>query len=246
MMESTVTIDDVRQGLASSRRAVKASLTLCALAQVGAYHFECGLDAPSMPAIIMNSKKAAGIKRTRRSVVRLVVAGGGLLAVRPRSVRAAELQVIRTYNVRDVVVTLLAEAGQWTTGENSFVVEFDSATQKRLIDVGAPTLTVTLTAAGNPSLRASALLRRGDIPGRYRGTITLPRAGEWLVTITWNGATSKGSATFPVSVQARGARQKESGNEMGYSRESTRGSDSVSLVDHPIHRPRRDFHLRPQ
>jgi hypothetical protein len=114
-------------------------------------------------------------------------------------------QVIRTYNFRDVVITLLDEAGQWKTGENDFVVEFDSATMKRLIDVGSPTLTVTLGAAVKPPLRVSARLRRGDIPGRYRGTITLPRTGEWLVTITWDAPASKGSATFPVSVEARGA-----------------------------------------
>jgi hypothetical protein len=39
---------------------------------------------------------------------------------------ASDVQVIRTYNVRDSVITLLATAGEWTIGENSFVVEFDN------------------------------------------------------------------------------------------------------------------------
>ncbi len=111
--------------------------------------------------------------------------------------------MIRTYNVRDIVITLLATAGEWTTGENSFVVEFDSAPHERLIDVGAPTLTATLPAAGTRPLQASARLERGDVAGRYVGTITLPRAGEWGVTVAWSGAVPKGSATFPVPVQPR-------------------------------------------
>jgi hypothetical protein len=116
--------------------------------------------------------------------------------------------VIRTSNVRDIVVTLLGPSGEWAVGENRLVLEFDSAPHKRLIDVGAATLTATLAAAGSQSLRASARLERSEAPGRYGGTITLPRAGEWAVTVVWNGAASKGSTTFAVLVQAphRGAK----------------------------------------
>jgi len=42
----------------------------------------------------------------------LVAVAGLLIPERPT---AGELQVIRTYNVRDVVITLLGEAGEWTT-----------------------------------------------------------------------------------------------------------------------------------
>jgi hypothetical protein len=116
---------------------------------------------------------------------------------------ADDLQVIRTYNVRDIVITPLAKAAEWTTGENRFVIEFDSAPRKRLIDAGAPTLTATLPDGGPRPLEASARLNRGDVAGRYVGTITLPRAGEWAVTVVWGGPASKGSATFPVRVQPR-------------------------------------------
>ena len=49
--------------------------------------------------------------------------------------------VLRTHNVQDIVITLLAPAGEWVTGENRFVIEFDSAPRKRLIDAGLPTVT---------------------------------------------------------------------------------------------------------
>jgi len=98
---------------------------------------------------------------------------------------------------------LLGEAAEWTTGENTFVMEFDSAPHKRLVDVGTPTLTATLPSTGNRPLAASGRLARGNVPGRYSGTITLPRAGEWSLTVMWNSATTKGSATFPVSAKPR-------------------------------------------
>ena len=121
----------------------------------------------------------------------------------PAPAPPSDLQVIRTHNVRDIVITLLATAGAWTTGENRFVIEFDSAPQKRLIDAGAPTLTATLPDTGARPIQAAARLKRGDVAGRYVGTITFPRAGEWGVTVVWSGAASKGSATFPVPVQPR-------------------------------------------
>jgi len=118
------------------------------------------------------------------------------------------LQVIRTSNVRDIVVTLLGPSGESAVGENRLVLEFDSAPHKRLIDVGAATLTATLPAAGNQPVHASARLERSEVPGRDAATITLPRAGEWAGNVVGRGATSKGSTTFGVLVQAphRGAK----------------------------------------
>jgi hypothetical protein len=71
---------------------------------------------------------------------------------------AGELQVIRTYNVRDIALTVLSEAGQWTTGRNEFVLEIASATRKRLIPVVGPTLSATLSPAGKGALHSSASL----------------------------------------------------------------------------------------
>ncbi len=121
---------------------------------------------------------------------------------------AGELRVMRSANVRDVVVTMLGTTDGWTTGDNSFVLEFDSAPRKRLIAVDAPALTAPAPAAGSERLRASARLERADVPGRYGGRITLPRAGDWNVTVAWGRAGSRESVTFPIPVQAalKGAR----------------------------------------
>src|SRR5438309_1669375 len=48
---------------------------------------------------------------------------------------AGDMKVIRTTNVGDVVVTVLGATDGWTTGDNAFALEFDSAQRKRLVDV---------------------------------------------------------------------------------------------------------------
>lgn len=141
-----------------------------------------------------------GTDITRRTFAALALVAVTVVSVHDLHGATDELQVIRTYNVRDIVVTVLGATGEWTTGDNRFVLEFNSAPHKRLVHVGAPTLTATLPAAGDRALRASAHLEPGNVPGRYVGTITLPRTGEWSVTVAWSGAASKGSATFPVPV----------------------------------------------
>src|SRR5262249_33799208 len=101
---------------------------------------------------------------------------------------ATEMQVIRTYNARGVVISLLAPTGQWTTGENTFVMEFDSAPQKRLIDVGAPTLIAGAPIGSDPLLRVTARLTRGTAVAAYVGTHTLPSRVARVVTLTFNSS----------------------------------------------------------
>ena len=152
--------------------------------------------------------QAVRIETIRRALVALVLLAVSMLPFTVCVGAATELQVIRTANVGDVVVTLLGATGAWTTGDNTFVVEVASAPRKRLIDVGVPALTATLPSATVRPVRASARIERGDVPGRYVGRITLASAGEWSVTVAWSRAGSKESATLPILVQAarKGAR----------------------------------------
>ena len=99
------------------------------------------------------------------------------------------------------MITVLGPRPTWMTGENPIVLEFDSATRKRLIDVGVPTLSAALAVAGGRPMEISARLSRGEVPGRYVGVITVPRPGDWRVTVTWNGAAQPGSATFVIPAQ---------------------------------------------
>ncbi|MBI2015227.1 MAG: hypothetical protein HYS77_06785 [Candidatus Rokubacteria bacterium] len=69
----------------------------------------------------------------------------------------AELKTIHGATVKDVVVTLLSESGQWMAGPNSFVLEF----------VFAKTGDGQLGRAGGQGLRA--VLRQRPVAGMRPG-----------------------------------------------------------------------------
>jgi hypothetical protein len=130
----------------------------------------------------------------RRVVMTLIV---GLLAVAVAS--AADLKPIKTLKARDVTVTLLNETGQWKVGRNEFVVEFSSADRKA-VAVNKAAVSTSMPMPGMAPMVAGAKLE-ADGPGRYRGTITFPDAGERQVTVTWDGPGGRGSTRFSVPVR---------------------------------------------
>ena len=113
----------------------------------------------------------------------------------------AELKAIQTRKTKDVVVTLLSEAGQWTQGKNSFVLEFTSPSSQQPIDVGKVALNTSMSMPGMAPMVADATLTPDKIPGRYLGTITFPDSGTRQVTVTWDGPAGKGSARLSVPVR---------------------------------------------
>jgi YtkA-like len=113
----------------------------------------------------------------------------------------AELKAIQTRKTKDVVVTLLSEAGQWTQGKNSFVLEFTSPSSQQPIDVGKVALNTSMSMPGMAPMVADATLTPDKVPGRYLGTISFPDSGARQVTVTWDGPAGKGSSRFSVPVR---------------------------------------------
>ena len=131
-----------------------------------------------------------------------VVLGVILLAGLPlRTLWGADLKAIQTHKTRDMVVTLLSEAGQWTQGKNTFVLEFASASTRRAVDVGKVTLSTSMAMPGMAPMLAGATLSPDKTPGRYLGTISFPDRGARQVTVAWDGPAGKGSTQFSVSVR---------------------------------------------
>ncbi|SRR5216683_2038773 len=128
----------------------------------------------------------------------------GVLAavVDASSVRSGvtDLLVVATCNVEDIVVTLLGDSAEWKAGPNRLVLEFHSAPRKRLVDVGAVVVEGRLAGAGAGRMVARAQVRRYGVPGRYLGTITVPRAGKWEVAVSWQGRAGRGTGTLFVLV----------------------------------------------
>ena len=126
---------------------------------------------------------------TRRTFAIAVVA----MAV-PALAWAAELKPIKSQKAKNVTVTLLNESGQWKPGRNSFVLEFTSA-EKKPVDVGKVALSTSMPMPGMAPMIAGATVEP-EGPGRYRGAISFPDAGDRQVTVSWDGPAGKGSMRF--------------------------------------------------
>src|SRR5262245_51637028 len=92
---------------------------------------------------------------------------GGLLPV----ATGADQKVISTHKSKDLVITLMSNSGQWSQGQNAFVLEFTSGTTKQPVDVGKVTLNTVMPMPGMAPMIAGAQLTPGKTPGRYLGTI---------------------------------------------------------------------------
>jgi YtkA-like len=136
-----------------------------------------------------------------RLTISVILAGLLLLDGLTGIAWSGELKPIQTRKMKDVVITLLSESGQWTQGKNSFVVEFTSATTKEPVDVGKVTLNTSMSMPGMAPMVADATLSPDKVPGRYLGTISFPDSGARQVTVTWDGAAGKGSSRFSVPVR---------------------------------------------
>lgn len=128
------------------------------------------------------------------SIVALVLAGSAPLA------GAADLKPIHSQKTKDLVVTLMNDAGQWKPGKNNFVLEFASANDRQPVDVGKVTLTTSMGMPGMAPMVTGAKLTP-EKPGRYTGTIDFPDGGTRQVAIGWDGAAGKGSTKFSVPVR---------------------------------------------
>jgi YtkA-like len=127
----------------------------------------------------------------------LMLVAGGLLG----PAWGAELKVIQTQKTKDLVITMLSEAGQWTQGKNTFVLAFTSAKTQEPVDVGKVNLNTSMPMPGMSPMIAGATLTPDHTPGRYQGTISFPDSGARQVTVTWDGPAGKGSTRFSVPVR---------------------------------------------
>ena len=110
-------------------------------------------------------------------------------------------KAIQTQKVKDVVIALKSESGQWKAGKNSFALEFTSARDHQPVDPGTVSLSTSMAMTGMASMIAGATLKPDKTPGRYVGTIEFPDTGTRQVTVAWDGPAGKGSTKFSVPVR---------------------------------------------
>ena len=108
-----------------------------------------------------------------------------------------ELQRIRSGNV-DVV--LLSPNEALRVSKDTVVVEFRSAADGRLVDVGDVRATATMAMAGAPMTGAIDVTPT-ETAGRYSVVTDLEMVGDWRIGLEWNGPAGRGTASLSTSAQ---------------------------------------------
>jgi YtkA-like len=108
-----------------------------------------------------------------------------------------ELQRLRS-GTMDVVV--LSPRQALMHGKDTFLIEFRSASNGNLTDVGDVRASATMPMPGMPMF-GSMDVQRTEVAGRYQASGEFGMAGAWRMTIEWNGTDGRSSVAFTGSVQ---------------------------------------------
>jgi hypothetical protein len=101
----------------------------------------------------------------------------------------------------DLEVVLLASGTALNTGRDAFTIEFRAASDGRLADVGTVKASAMMLMTGMAPMFGPVDVEQSAVPGRYVATSELDMAGEWRLSVEWNGPASRGSATLSTSAQ---------------------------------------------
>ena len=97
-------------------------------------------------------------------------------------------------------VVVLSPRGALQHGKDTFFIEFHSAANGGLTDVGDVRASATMPMPGMPMF-GSIDVQRTEVAGRYRASGDFSMAGAWRLTIEWNGADGRNSVSFTGAVQ---------------------------------------------
>lgn len=101
----------------------------------------------------------------------------------------------------DLDVVLFSREAALSKGKDTATIEFRAASDGNLVDVGMVTASATMAMAGMPPMFGPVAVQPTSTPGRYLATSELSMAGDWRLTVEWNGPAGRGSASFSPAVQ---------------------------------------------
>jgi predicted outer membrane lipoprotein len=107
---------------------------------------------------------------------------------------------VQTIRAGDLDVTVSAPGGALRSGSSEFGLTFRSATTGELVDVGLVRVAGVMSMPGMV-MSADVAVRPTGAAGRYRATGQFGMAGEWNMTISWDGPAGTGSAVFDGAFQ---------------------------------------------
>jgi hypothetical protein len=108
--------------------------------------------------------------------------------------------VLQTVRSGDLDITLTNDAGTLKMGANQLRIEFRSARNNALVDVGDVRLNTNMNMPGM-AMTGNTSIEKGDRPGVYLAASSFGMSGSWDMMLEWNGPAGRGSAAFNGSVQ---------------------------------------------
>jgi hypothetical protein len=175
---------------------IKAELTLVKLELLGSSN---PVGSAALSAKVEDLRKRAERLGTDLETIRMAMAvpaaGQPLNPASPTGAKFVELQPRK-----GISVELTSGQGQFTTGQNSFCIDFRSIRDGTMLDAGDVHTDFTQSIGQVKAVRAVAHLSQTGM-GRYCGKVALPTPGTWLVTANYAGPSGKGKALFAPTVK---------------------------------------------
>jgi hypothetical protein len=122
---------------------------------------------------------------------------GGAEDTRSAESVGTPIQTVRSGNLE---IVLRSPGGGLRQGRNTFSIEFRSASDKQLVDVGTVRASANMAMPGMV-MSGNLQVTPSGVPGRYTATAEFGMAGAWQIAIEWNGPAGRGSVSFEGMVQ---------------------------------------------
>ncbi len=109
-------------------------------------------------------------------------------------------RVVHVERSGDLEIALLSPTGTLRAGRNAFTIEFRTASNRALVDVGTAHASANMPMPGMV-MPGNVQVSPTNVPGRYEGTAEFCMAGAWQMAIEWDGPAGRGSVKFEGAVQ---------------------------------------------
>jgi hypothetical protein len=134
------------------------------------------------------------------AIVALTAAGWWLSRRPPEAGGDAPGRVLMTIRANDVAIAVVSDEPALRQGRNVFALEFRSGSTNALMDVGDVRLMASMSMAGMV-MPGVVEISRTQTPGRYAASGEFGMAGQWRMTVEWNGPAGRGTASFDGEVR---------------------------------------------
>jgi Cu(I)/Ag(I) efflux system membrane protein CusA/SilA len=152
------------------------------------------------------STPAAGVGLTRRGTLIavgtavVVAAVFGLMFFTSHPSESPAGRIVHSERQGDLTISLLSPSGTLRTGRNAFTIEFRSASNGELMEVGTVRASANMPMPGMV-MPGNVQVSRAIAPGRYEATADFGMAGAWQMAIEWQSRGRQGSIKFEGAVQ---------------------------------------------